>query len=128
MATEQDVRRLALSLPSTIERPSYGTPGFRVQDKLSARLSDEPGVLVLWRGSVEDRDALVAADPDKFFTTDHYARQPLVLLRLSAVDEPELAELLTEAWETRASARLRTAGGQQASAERGTVDLADEQG
>lgn len=34
MVTEDDVRRIALSLPATTEKPSYGTPGFRVKDKL----------------------------------------------------------------------------------------------
>jgi len=38
MATEDDVRRLALALPEVAERPSYGTPGFRVKDKLFARI------------------------------------------------------------------------------------------
>lgn len=107
MAAEEDVRRLALALPATTEKPSYGTPGFRVQDRLFARMSEQPGVLVLWRSSVEDRDGLVAAEPEKFFTTPHYARSPLVLVRLEAVDGEELAELLDEAWQARASPRLR---------------------
>ena len=71
MASEDDVRRIALSLPETSERSSYGTPGFRVRDKLFARISDQPGVVVLWRDSVEDRDALLLADPEKLFTTSH---------------------------------------------------------
>jgi hypothetical protein len=31
MITEDDIRRIALSLPATTEKPSYGTPGFRVK-------------------------------------------------------------------------------------------------
>jgi hypothetical protein len=34
VATFQDARDIALALPAATERPSYGTPGFRVQDKL----------------------------------------------------------------------------------------------
>lgn len=108
VATEDDVRRLALALPFTVEWPSYGTPGFRVRDRLFTRLHEEPGVLVLWRPSVEDRDALIAADPEKFFTSPHYRGHPSVLLRLAAVDEAELAELLGEAWEVRAPRRRST--------------------
>ena len=37
MATEDDVRELALALPGVIEKPSYGMPGFRVRDRLFAR-------------------------------------------------------------------------------------------
>ena len=33
MATEEDVRRIALSLPETVEKPWYNSPGFRVKDK-----------------------------------------------------------------------------------------------
>ena len=107
MATEEDVRRIALGFPSTVERPSYGTPGFRVQDRLFARIHDQPGVLVAFRTSVQDRDDLVAAAPGKYFTTPHYAGHPSVLVRLAAVDIAELGEVLEEAWDSRASPRLR---------------------
>ena len=109
MATEDDVRRIALSLPATSERPTWGTPGFRVGDKLFARIRENPDALVLWRPSVEDRDALIAADPATFFTTDHYAGHASVLVRLAEVDAAELRELLVEAWLCRAPARLRAA-------------------
>lgn len=46
MATSDDVRRIALSLPETSEGPLYGTPGFRVKDKAFARLRDDGTVLV----------------------------------------------------------------------------------
>lgn len=109
MATEEDVRRIALKLPGTTERPSYGTPGFRVQGRLFARIHDEPDVLVAFRISLEERDALVASAPEKFFSTPHYTRHPIVLVRLSAIEDDELGEILHEAWESRASARLRDA-------------------
>lgn len=109
MATEEDLRRIALSLPETSERLTWGTPGFRVKDKLFARIREDPDALVLWRPSVEDRDALIAGDPETFFTTAHYAGHASVLLRLPAVDADELRELLVEAWQVRAPARLRAA-------------------
>lgn len=107
MADEEDVRRAALALPSVTERPSYGLPGFRVQDRLFARIHEQPGVLLLWRPSVPDRNELISAAPDRFFTTPHYDGHPTVLLRLAAVDAAELQELLVDAWEVRASKRLR---------------------
>jgi hypothetical protein len=102
MSHEADVRRLALALPEVIERPSYGTPAFYVKSKIFARIHDEPGVLVCWRASLAEREILLESDPDTFFTTDHYRDHPSVLVRLERVDEPELAELLAEAWEARA--------------------------
>ncbi|HKY68896.1 MAG TPA: MmcQ/YjbR family DNA-binding protein [Acidimicrobiales bacterium] len=107
MVTEEDVRRIALSLPATTEKPSYGQPGFRVKDKLFARIREEGDVLVLWVDSVEEKEALIAAEPATFFTTPHYDGHPLVLVRFSAVDPDELTELLTDAWYVRAPERLR---------------------
>jgi hypothetical protein len=107
MSTEDDVRRIAADLPEVTERPSHGTPAFYVAGTIFARLHDLPGVLVCWRRGLEEREELLAADPDAFFTTDHYRGHPSVLVRLGRVPPDELAELLAEAWEARAPRRLR---------------------
>ena len=106
MATDDDVRRIALSLPSTTERPSYGTPGFRVKDRLFARIREEGDVLVVWVAGDGEKQGLIAAEPAKFFTTPHYDGHPSVLLRLPAVDVDELTELLTDSWRLRAPKRV----------------------
>src|ERR1700710_815510 len=100
MTSEDDVRDPALPLPHTKEKPSYGTPGFRVRDKLFARIREE-GVLVLWCESLEEKDFLIEGEPEKFFTTPHYDGYANVLVRLPPVEREELAELLAE------SARVR---------------------
>jgi hypothetical protein len=107
MVTEDDVRRIALSLPATTEKPSYGTPGFRVKDKLFARIREEGDVLVVWVDDLDEKEALIASEPDKFFTTPHYDGHAMVLVRFAAVDIDELTELLTDAWRLRAPKRLR---------------------
>ncbi|WP_026909626.1 MmcQ/YjbR family DNA-binding protein [Patulibacter minatonensis] len=110
MSTEADVRELALALPETVEKPSYGTPGFRVKDRLFARMWDgEDDVLVVWTGGPEEQEGLVAADPGRFFTTPHYDGHPHVLVRLGAVDREELAGLLEDSWLLRAPKRMREA-------------------
>jgi len=106
MVTEDDVRRLALTLPETTEKPSYGTPGFRVKDKLFARLREEGDVLVVWVADEGEKRGLIAADPAKFFTTPHYDGHPTVLVRLGAVAADELLELLTDSWRLRAPKRV----------------------
>lgn len=108
MATEDDVRRIALALPETEERSSYGTPGFRVKDRLFARIREE-GVLVVWVADEAEKDFLLRADPDTFFTIPHYDGHASVLVRLAAVDAGELAELLTDAWRARAPKRVADA-------------------
>jgi hypothetical protein len=106
MATEEDVRRIALRLPATSEKPSYGTPGFRVKDKLFARIRDG-GELGVYCESEDEKFAMVTAEPAKFFTTSHFDGYAMVLVNLDAVDTDELTELLTEAWLLRAPAKLR---------------------
>jgi hypothetical protein len=106
MVTEDDVRRVALSLPHTTEKPSYGTPGFRVRDRLFARIREEGDVLVVWVAGEGEKQGLIAAEPAKFFTTPHYDGHPSVLVRLPAVDVDELTELLTDSWRLRAPKRV----------------------
>lgn len=107
MVTESDVRRLALALPHTTEKPSYGTPGFRVKDRLFARIREGGDLLVVWVEDEGERRAIVAAEPEKFTTTPHYDGHPTVLVRLGGVDVTELGELLAESWRLRAPARVR---------------------
>jgi hypothetical protein len=106
MVTEDDVRAVALSLPETTEKPSYGTPGFRVKDRLFARIREEGDVLVVWCCDLDEKEALLASEPDKFFTTPHYEGHPTVLVRFDAVDPDELTELLTESWRIRAPKKV----------------------
>ena len=106
MATEEDVRRIALSLPETFEKASYGTPGFRVRDRLFARIREEGDVLVVWCEDEGEKQAMIVSEPAVFFTTPHYDGYPMVLVRLEAVDADELAELLTESWRLRAPTSL----------------------
>ncbi len=110
MATEDDVRRIALGLPEVIEKPSYGTPGFRVKDRLFLRIRDEAdGGLVVFTDGLEEKEALLASDPDVFFTTPHYDGHASVLVHLDAVDVQELTEIISDSWLVRAPARVRKA-------------------
>ena len=65
-------------------------------------------VIVFWVPSEADKQALVQADDSPFFTTAHFDGHPSVLLRESRLGEltrQELAELVQDAWLSRASAR-----------------------
>ena len=105
MSAQADVRELALALPDTTEKPSYGTPGFRVKDRLFARIREEGDVLVVWRENLDEKEMLISTAPAKFFTTTHYDGHPMVLVRLGEVDRDELADLLEDSWRLRAAKR-----------------------
>ena len=65
-------------------------------------------VIVFWVGSEADKQALVHDGRSPFFTTPHFDGHPSVLLRAShiaALTLQELAELVQDAWLSRASAR-----------------------
>ena len=107
MATEQDVRRIALSLPETIEKPSYGTPGFRVKDKLFLRVRAEAeGGLVVFVSDLGEKQALLESDPRKFYTTPHYDGYATILVKLKAIGVRELRELITDSWRIKAPASV----------------------
>ena len=110
MATEDDVRRIALSLPDVIEKPWFNSPGFRVKDKGFLRIRAEAeGALVAFVADLGEKEALLASDPEKFWTTPHYDGYPTVLVHLDKVDEAELREIITDAWLSRAPKRVRQA-------------------
>ena len=112
MVTEDDVRQLALALPGAYEQGSYGgRPSWRTAPRMFAWLRDDPEALVVWVEAVEDKEALIAADPVKFFTTAHYEGQPIVLVRLEAIDAEEAAELIVDSWLLRAPRSLTRAAG-----------------
>ena len=95
MADADDVRRLALSLPHVVEVPSAGFD-FRVDDKgfvwsYPERRPGRPRVIrtdvaVLYVGDLEEQQALLLGEPDRFFTAPGYENAPLVMLRLDRVD------------------------------------------
>lgn len=110
MATEGDVRRIALALPETIEKPWFNTPGFRVKDKGFLRIrSEAEGGLVVFVADLGEKEALLASDEAVFFTTSHYDGYPAVLVHLDAIGLDELTELITDSWLLKAPARVRKA-------------------
>jgi len=107
VATEDDVRRIALSLPETTEKPWFRTPGWRVKDKSFLRIrSDAEGGLVVFVADLDEKEALLASEPEVFFTTPHYDGYPVVLVRLEAVELDELEELITDSWRLKAPKRV----------------------
>lgn len=115
MATQADVRRIALSLPGAVEEE--GRFAFLVQNKdkdrafawvWRARVDPrkakvpQPEVLVLSVASLDDKEFLLGLDREKFFTEPHYNGYPAVLVRLPAVTARELRPLITEAWRCQA--------------------------
>ena len=76
-----------------------------VDPKTGERYRD---VIVFWVASEADKQALVQDESLPFFTTAHFDGHPSVLLRASRIAEltrKELAEVVQEAWLSRASAR-----------------------
>jgi hypothetical protein len=105
MTSFDTVRQLALALPDVQERPSYGTPSFRVRDKLFARLLPDGESIVL-KIDFAERAALTASAPETFSATPHYQNYPMMIVRLATVDPRELEQLLVGAWRHTAPKRL----------------------
>jgi hypothetical protein len=111
-----DVRRIAMSLPHTVEIDSDGFD-FRVGNRGFVWSYPEyiPGrrrvirsdIAVLYVGDEAEKQALLFSEPEAFFTTAAYDWSPLVMVRLEAIDITRLRELVTDAWHMRAPASLK---------------------
>jgi hypothetical protein len=121
MPTWDDVARIALALPGTTEATSAGgRRRWLVRGKtflrerplhrkdlaeLGESAPDGP-VLVASLPDEGAKAALLAAEPDVYFTTSHFDGWAAVLCRLDRLDEQSLTELAGEAWAARAPRRL----------------------
>ncbi|MFD9516489.1 MmcQ/YjbR family DNA-binding protein [Streptomyces sp. NPDC059979] len=109
MATVHDVRRLALALPRTEEHLIRDRVKFRIGQIVYLALSRDESELG-FAFPKEERAALVAAEPEKFFLPrESDLRFHWAEARLPALDLDELTELVTEAWRMVVPARVARA-------------------
>ena len=103
--TFETVRRIACAFPGVEEGVSDGTPAFRVGKKFLARMWEDGETLVVKCG-FDERDFRMQADPETFFSTDHYRAYPTVLVRLGRVTPTDLRDVLETAWRRSAPRKL----------------------
>ena len=120
VATWDDVRELALALPETSEGISRGSATWLVGGKLFVwerplrgtdleALGDAAPEGPILGARVEHegaKQALIADDPDVFFTTPHFDGYPAILVVLDRIAPEELRETVVEAWLCRAPKRV----------------------
>src|SRR5262245_421480 len=98
MVTLEQVRSFALGLPRTTEAFVYGRVKFRVGQIVYVGLSRDETVMC-FAFPKEWRDALVQTEPDKFLLPrESDLRWNWVCVRLDAIDEQEMQELVLDAW------------------------------
>ncbi|MBI5104726.1 MAG: MmcQ/YjbR family DNA-binding protein [Solirubrobacterales bacterium] len=120
MAGWDDVRRLALGLPETVETVGWGHAMWKVRDKLFvwerplrksdlAALGDAAPEGPILGARVEHlvaREALLADESGIYFTTPHFDGHPSVLVQLDLIGADDLEEVVVEAWLARAPPKL----------------------
>ena len=120
MATWDDVASVVGALPLAEERsPHEWRIGKKLiawerplrpsdRDALCALGIDPPAGDILGVRVADEgvKFALIADEPEVYFTTPHFDGYPAVLLRLAAIDERGLRELIVEAWLHQAPKRL----------------------
>jgi hypothetical protein len=121
-ARVEDVHALARAMPHvTVVPGSADNPVYQVggksfiffrnprPDAVDPETGERyPDVIVFWVPSEADKQSLVQDESSPFFTTPHFDGHLSVLLRASRIGEltrDELAEVIEDAWLSRASKR-----------------------
>jgi hypothetical protein len=104
MVTTANARRMALSLPETVEQDHHGRPSFRVAGKIFATLWDEDHMNVM----VDEPGILTAVEAHPRVCAEVWWGKRLAAVRvdLRAADAGLVTDLLNDAWERKAPARL----------------------
>jgi hypothetical protein len=98
MVTIEDVRELASALPRSYEALVRDRVKFRVGRIVYLAFSRDES-LMGFAFPKEEREALIAAEPDKFMMPKPSdLRYHWVVVRLSAIDEVEMREIVLDAW------------------------------
>ncbi|MEV1205293.1 MmcQ/YjbR family DNA-binding protein [Microbispora rosea] len=98
MVTADDVRRVALTLPRTEEALVRDHVKFRVRGIVYVSISPDE-TLMGFAFPKEEREALVASEPEKFvMPLPSDERYQWVRVRMAAIDETEMRELVVDAW------------------------------
>jgi hypothetical protein len=104
------VRAAGLSLPDVEEVTKRGAPtlqhGGRYMAALATHPSAEPDSLVV-KISHEERQWLLDDAPDTYYVTDYYRPHPVVLVRLSRIEQDALRDVLTGSWRMTGTKRVR---------------------
>ena len=98
MVTIDDVRELALTLERSYEALVRDRVKFRVGRIVYLAFSRDE-TLMGFAFPKEERDALIASEPEKFMMPKPAdQRYHWVVVRLDAIDEDEMREIVVDAW------------------------------
>lgn len=94
----ETVREIALALPNVEDGLSYGAPALKVGGKhLFVRWREDLDAIVL-KTTFEEREELVASDPEVYFITDHYLNYEYVLVNLKTVSREALTDMIRRSY------------------------------
>jgi hypothetical protein len=109
VAEWETVREIASQFPE-VEESSEGRRSWRVQRKLFAwQARDRDGGGLAVRVDRDEKQLLLDANPEVYFSSPHYAGYPGVQVRLELIGDDELRERLEDAWLIQAPKRLAKA-------------------
>ena len=101
------VRKICATLPEVTEKEAWGSPTFRVRNKLFCHFHDNhhgDGRIAIWcKATRDDQELLVGSNPERFFVPPYVGPSGWVGMLLEKPDWALTTEVLTNAYRMNAS-------------------------
>jgi len=97
MMSFQDVRKIALSLPGTVEEEHMGKPSFRMNNKIFIILQDDTKTVTV-KIAKDERDIYTSMNPETYRIPESFSNLNYMHINLETANKDEVIGLIRSAW------------------------------
>ncbi|WP_010271842.1 MmcQ/YjbR family DNA-binding protein [Paenibacillus senegalensis] len=93
----EEIREIALSLPSTVEVEHWGKPSFRINNKIFVVIQDDMSTITV-KTTKEERELYTSMSPETYKIPDSFSNLNYMHINLELANKDEVTDLIRNAW------------------------------